>query len=74
MFNKSCTVVLKDMTSKEAWSDVKPNVDYFKFFGCIGHVHLSDSKTKKLDDKSFPCVVLGTSEESKAYNSMMECP
>ena len=26
-----------------------------------------DSKRKKLDDKSFQCVLLGTSEESKAY-------
>ena len=28
---------------------------------------MSDSKRKKLDDKSFQCVLLGMSEESKAY-------
>nr|XP_023878197.1 uncharacterized protein LOC111990642 [Quercus suber] len=55
------------MTPEEAWSGVKPNVDYFRVFGCIGHVHVSDSKRKKLDDKSFQCVLLGMSEESKAY-------
>ena len=44
-----------------------PNVDYFRVFGCIDHVHVSDSKRKKLDVKSFQCVPLGMSEESKAY-------
>ena len=55
------------MTPKEAWSGVKPNVDYFRVFGCIDHVHVSDSKRKKLDVKTFQCVLLGMSEESKAY-------
>ena len=64
---RSPTVIVKDMTPEEAWSGVKPNVDYFRVFGCIGHVHISDDKRKKLDDKSFQCVLLGMSEESKAY-------
>lgn len=42
-------------------------VDYFRVFGCISHVHVPDSKRTKLDDKSFSCVLLGVSEESKAY-------
>jgi len=67
VLNRSPTLAVKDMTPEEAWSGVKPNVDYFRVFGCIGHVHVSDSKRKKLDDKSFQCVLLGMSEESKAY-------
>jgi hypothetical protein len=67
VLNRSPTLAVKDMTPEEAWSGVKPNVDYFQVFGCIGHVHVSDSKRKKLDDKSFQCVLLGMSEESKAY-------
>jgi transposase InsO family protein len=67
VLNRSPTLVVKDMTPEEAWSGVKPNVDYFRVFGCISHVHVSDSKRKKLDDKSFQCVLLGMSEESKAY-------
>src|SRR5262249_32519737 len=67
VLNRSPTLVVKDMTPEEAWSGVKPNVDYFRVFGCIGHVHVSDSKRKKLDDKTFQCVLLGISEESKAY-------
>ena len=64
--NRSSTMVVKNMTLEEAWSGVKPNVD-FRGFGCIGHVHVSDGKRKKFDDKSFQCVLLGMSEELKAY-------
>ena len=67
VLNRSPTLAIKDMTPEEAWSGVKPNVDYFRVFGCIGHVHVPDNKRKKLDDKSFQCVLLGVSEESKAY-------
>lgn len=67
VLNRSPILAVKDMTLEEAWSGIKPNVDYFWVFGCIGHVHVSNSKRKKLDDKSFQCVLLGMSEESKAY-------
>ena len=45
------------MTSEKAWSGVKPNVDYFRVFGCIGHVRVLDVKINKLDDESFRCVL-----------------
>jgi hypothetical protein len=46
---------------------VKPSVHYFRVFGCIAHVHIPDVHKKKLDDKSTKCVLLGVSDESKAY-------
>ena len=55
------------MTLEEAWSGVKPSVEHFRVFGCISHVHVLDIKRTKLEDKSFTCVLLGVSEESKAY-------
>ncbi|WKA06778.1 hypothetical protein VitviT2T_024662 [Vitis vinifera] len=67
VLNRSPTLAVKGVTPEEAWSGVKPNVDYFRVFGCIGHVLVPDNKRKKLDDKSFQCVLLGVSEESKAY-------
>ena len=67
VLNRSPTLTIKDMIHEEAWSGVKPNVDYFRVFGCIGHVHVPDSMRTKLDDKSFKCVLLGRSEESKGY-------
>lgn len=58
---------MKDMTPEEAWSGIKPAVHYFRIFGCVAHVHVLEAKRKKLDDKSFKCVMLGMSDESKAY-------
>ncbi|CAL8176431.1 unnamed protein product [Prunus armeniaca] len=67
VLNRSPTFAVKNQTPEEAWSGVKPTVDYFKVFGCVSHVHVPDSKRTKLDDKSLRCVLLGVSEESKAY-------
>lgn len=67
VLNRSRTLAVKEMTPEEAWSGVKPKVDYFQVFGCVAHVHVSDKKRTKLDDKSFNCVLLGVSEESKDY-------
>jgi len=53
VLNRSPTLALKDMTPEEAWSGVKPNVNCFRVFGCIRHVHVLDSTRKKLDDNSF---------------------
>jgi hypothetical protein len=36
-------------------------------FGCLSYAHVPDNKRTKLDNKSVKCVLLGISEESKAY-------
>jgi hypothetical protein len=46
---------------------MKPTVEYFRVFGCLAHVHVPDQRRIKLDDKSILCVLLGVSDESKAY-------
>lgn len=65
--NRSLTVAVDEKTPEEAWSGVKPMVEYFRIFGCVAHVHIPDQKRSKLDDKSKKCVFLGVSDESKAY-------
>ncbi|KAJ9565577.1 hypothetical protein OSB04_001543 [Centaurea solstitialis] len=65
--NRSPTLAVKNVTSEEAWSGTKPDVDHFRIFGCLAHVHVPKQKRKKLDDKSKGCVLFGVSEESKAY-------
>ena len=55
------------MTSEEAWSVVKPTVEHFGVFECMAHVHAPNTRRTKLENKSFNCVLLGVSEESKAY-------
>lgn len=67
VLNRSPTSVLKEKTPEEMWSGVKPTVDYFRVFGCLGHVHVPDQRRKKLDDKSITCVLIGVSNESKGY-------
>ncbi|KAG7598707.1 Zinc finger CCHC-type superfamily [Arabidopsis suecica] len=65
--NRSPTAAVEETTPEEAWSGKKPVVEYFRVFGCIGHVHIPDQRRRKLDDKSKKCVFLGVSEESKAW-------
>jgi hypothetical protein len=58
---------VKNVTPEEAWSDVKPYVSHFRVFGCLAYAHVPNSQRKKLDPKSIKCILLGVSEESKAY-------
>ena len=67
VLNRSPTMAVMNQTPEEAWSGSKPSVDHFRVFGCVAHVHIPDVKRTKLDAKSFTCVLLGLSEESKAY-------
>ncbi|RVW59737.1 Retrovirus-related Pol polyprotein from transposon TNT 1-94 [Vitis vinifera] len=67
VLNRSPTLAVKNKTPEEAWSGRKPSVDHFRIFGCISHVHVPDHKRVKLDAKSLRCILLGVSEESKAY-------
>ena len=67
ILNRSPTLAVKDMTLEEAWSRVKPSLDFFRVFVCVGHVHIRDAKRSKLEDKSVTCVLFGVSSESKGY-------
>ena len=67
VLNRSPTALVEGQTPEECWSGIKPCVDYFRVWGCTGDVHVSDIKRTKLDDKSYKCVLLGFSDESKAY-------
>lgn len=67
VLNRCPTLVVKDITPEEAWSGIKPSVEHFRVFDCIAHVHVPKVQRTKLDDRSFTCVFLGGSEESKGY-------
>lgn len=67
VLNRSYTKAVKDMVPEERWTGVKPNVEYFRVFGSIAHVHVPEQKRTKLDDRSHKCILLGVSDESKAY-------
>ncbi|RDX88767.1 hypothetical protein CR513_29591, partial [Mucuna pruriens] len=57
----------KNITPEEAWRGMRSFVSYFRIFGCIDFVHVPDQKRRKLNDKSTKYLLLGVSEESKAY-------
>lgn len=65
--NRSPTTAVDHGTPEEVWSGIKPRVDYFRTFGCVAHVHIPNQRRSKLDDKSHTCVLLGVSDEAKAY-------
>lgn len=67
VLNSSPTLAMKDKTPEEAWSGIKPSVQHFRIFGCVSYAHIPDSLRTKLEEESLRCVLLGISEESKAY-------
>ncbi|MCH89137.1 copia-type polyprotein, partial [Trifolium medium] len=67
LLNRCPTHAVKNITPQEAWSGVKPSVEHLRVWGCIANVHILEAKRGKLDDKSFPCIMLGVSDESKGY-------
>lgn len=67
ILNRSMTSAVQDKVPEEVWSGVKPSVGYFRVFGCIGHVHVPEQRRIKLDNRSHKGVLLGVSEQSKAY-------
>ncbi|GJT27321.1 retrovirus-related pol polyprotein from transposon TNT 1-94 [Tanacetum coccineum] len=58
---------LDEKVPEEFWTGLKPSVEHFKVFGCIGHVHIPAQLRTKLDARSHKCVFLDVSQESKAY-------
>nr|GEX68647.1 putative RNA-directed DNA polymerase [Tanacetum cinerariifolium] len=52
VLNRCSTNTLNDMVPKECWSGIKPNVDYFRVFGCIAHVHVPKQDWKANEAES----------------------
>lgn len=67
VLDRSPTLTVKDVMPEEVWSGCKPLVAHFRVFKCVAPVHFPDVKRTKLENKSFTCMLLGESDESKAY-------
>nr|CAN63536.1 hypothetical protein VITISV_002860 [Vitis vinifera] len=67
ILNRSPTLVVQNMTPKEAWSGRKLVVNHFRIFGCIAYAYIPDEKRRKLDNKGEKCIFLGVSDKLKAY-------
>jgi hypothetical protein len=65
--NRSPHQILKNMTPEEAFTRVKPEVGYFRIFGCPIYIHVPKEKRTKLDPLGRKGTFMGYSESSKAY-------
>jgi hypothetical protein len=65
--NKSPHKILKNMTSEEAFTGVKPEVGHLRIFGCPVYFHVPKEKRTKLDPSGRKGKFVGYSESSKAY-------
>ncbi|KAI0515512.1 hypothetical protein KFK09_008177 [Dendrobium nobile] len=67
ILNRALTHNVQGMTPYEAWMKCKPNVQYFRTFGCIAYVKATVPHMKKLEDRSHPMVLFGYEPGTKAY-------
>jgi hypothetical protein len=67
MVNRTPTKALKNITPKEAWTKIKPNVSHFRVFGSIAWAHIPDEKRKALQPKTEKCIFVGYYEDVKGY-------
>jgi len=63
IMNRTPTVAIHGMTSKEKFTGKKPDVSHLKVFGCIAYVHVPDQKKSKLEPKVEKCIFIGYSLE-----------
>lgn len=55
------------VTPFELWKNRKPNVSYFRTWGCLAYVRKPDPKRSKLSSRAYECVFVGYSLNSKSY-------
>jgi DNA-directed RNA polymerase subunit N (RpoN/RPB10) len=65
--NRSPTSALKCKTPYEAFYLTKPNVKYFRTFGCVAYAHVPKDERRKLDSKSTKSMFLGYCSKQKGY-------
>jgi alpha-glucuronidase len=68
IINRTPTNALKNITSEEDWTKIKPDVSYFCVFGSIAWAHIPDEKRKALQPKSEKCIFFCYSKDSKVID------
>ena len=63
-----------NITPYELWKNKKPNLSYFRTWGCRAIIRLPDPKRKKLGEKGIECILLGYALHSKAYRFLVIKP
>jgi hypothetical protein len=65
--NRCPHAILKDMTPREVFSGIKPEVGHLRIFGCPVYIHVPKEKRTKMEPSGKKGVFVGYSEKSKAY-------
>ena len=64
-----------DASPYELWNNRKPNINYFKVWGCLAHVRLPNQHLTKIGYRGVDCVFISYSQTSKAYRFLnLETP
>jgi hypothetical protein len=59
--------ILKEKTSEEVFSRIKPEVGHIRIFGCPMYIHVPKEKRKTMDPLGKKGVFVGYIENSKSY-------
>ncbi|CAL1356033.1 unnamed protein product [Linum trigynum] len=55
----------------EKWKGKRPNLNYFKVWGCLAKVRVPKPKQVKLGPKTIDCIFIGYANNSKAYRFLV---
>uniref|UniRef100_A0AAV1UBQ4 Polyprotein n=1 Tax=Peronospora matthiolae TaxID=2874970 RepID=A0AAV1UBQ4_9STRA len=67
LINRSTNSANSDVTPFEVGFKMKPSIEHLRVFGSQGYAHIDDAKRTKLEPKSYRCMFLGYSENTKGY-------
>ena len=59
------------ITPYELWNKKKPNLSYFKVWGCRAIVRVPEPKKRKLGKRGIECIFIGYAECTKAYRFLV---
>jgi hypothetical protein len=65
--NRSPHQILKNITPKEAFTKVKPEIRHFRIFGCPVYLHVPKEKRSKLERSGRKGTFVRYNESSKEY-------
>ena len=67
ILNRSPTLSLAGITPFEAYFARKPDVSYFRVFGCDAYAHIPKAQREKFDEKSKKMIFVGYNAVSTGY-------
>jgi hypothetical protein len=61
----------REVTPYEGWNGRKPNVNFFRIWGCLAKVNLPEPKKRKPVSKTVDCAFLGYAHNSMTYRFLV---